>query len=296
MNKNPKLSSKSIAWISGGPSHIGTERPEIKSDGEGPPRKTLLKPFGLSKTVTTFEEFSLFTQDTGYVTDAERLGWSFVFRGLLEANGGPQLPDLPWWNAVPDACWSAPLGKGSGWAEMPYHPVVQVSLNDARAYADWVGGRLPTEAEWEHAARGGAQTARYPWGDEEPDDHNANLCNIWQGNFPNTNTCADGHYGTAPAHSFPPNAFDLYHMAGNVWEWCSDAFRIRSLSKAAKTRNVQARRDREHVLKGGSFLCHASYCWRYRIAARSGRPADNGTSNCGFRIAFDVDSSRTFLP
>lgn len=288
MNANIEhLPKDSVIWINGGNTHVGTNRPEIKTDGEGPLRKLRLKPFGMAQCTTTNVEFAAFVATTHYVTDAERFGWSFVFRGLIEKDAGPQPPDLPWWNAMDNACWKSPFGPGSNWQDLPDHPVVHVSLHDARAYANWVGGRLPSEAEWEHTARGGAQEARYPWGEDEPSDDNAGLCNIWQGAFPNENTLADGHYGTAPAKSFAANAIGFYNMAGNVWEWCSDPYRVRSLNRAAKERNAIAKKEGERVLKGGSFLCHASYCWRYRIAARSGRQADNGTSNCGFRVAFD---------
>ncbi|WP_421855016.1 formylglycine-generating enzyme family protein [Oricola sp.] len=283
----PHIDNKDIAWIEGGKSHTGTSRPEIKADGEAPVRPVVLKPYGIARAATTNREFSAFVEATGYVSDAEKIGWSYVFRGLLERQSGPQPPDLPWWNAVAGATWHTPLGPGSSWRDAPDHPVVHVSWSDARAYGEWAGGRLPSEAEWEHAARGGSHETRYPWGEDEPGDENFTHCNIWQGRFPHHNTAADGYYGAAPAVSFPANAYGLYNMAGNVWEWCDDRFRIRSVSKAAKLRNKQALDDDEKVLKGGSFLCHASYCWRYRIAARSGRQADNGTSNCGFRLAFD---------
>lgn len=147
---------------------------------------------------------------------------------------------------------------------------------------------MPTETEWEHAARGGRKDARYPWGDAEPDDDRNIFCNIWQGEFPDENTVRDGFYGTAPVDAFEPNPYGLFNMSGNVWEWCADRFRVRSVGKTARVRNKQANAEKEHVLKGGSFLCHKSYCWRYRIAARSGRPGDTSACNSGFRLAFDA--------
>jgi len=284
-----KNASFDIVWFDGGRSHIGTDRPEIKADGESPMRRITLKPFGMATTTVTFQDFAAFVDATDYVTDAETYGWSFVFRGLLPAPTGVQPPGLPWWNTMNGATWRHPLGPNSHWQDTPDHPVVHVSWNDAQAYCAWIGGRMPTEAEWEHAARSGSDPKRYPWGNDEPSDKNASHCNIWQGDFPNHNTEADGYYGTAPAKSFPPNEVGIYNMAGNVWEWCQDAFKVRSVSSAAKKRNAAAIKENEKVTKGGSFLCHASSCWRYRIAARMGRQADNGTSNCGFRVAFNSD-------
>ncbi|MFY0595596.1 MAG: formylglycine-generating enzyme family protein [Cognatishimia sp.] len=282
-----KNASFNISWFDGGKSHTGTDRPEIKADGESPMRRVTLKPFGIGTTTVTFADFAVFVDDTNYRTDAEHYGWSFVFRGLIPEHNGLQAPGLPWWNAMNGATWRAPLGNSSDWQTTPDHPVVHVSWNDAQAYAKWLGGRLPTEAEWEHAARGGPEPMRYPWGSDEPSDTNTQHCNIWQGIFPEKNTEADGYYGTAPAQSFPPNSAGLYNLSGNVWEWCEDQFKIRSVSSIAKKRNQFAKQENERILKGGSFLCHSSSCWRYRIAARSGRQADNGTSNCGFRVAFD---------
>jgi len=270
-------------------SFVGTDNPAIAEDGEGPARPVRLHAFELETETVTNSRFAAFIAETGYVTEAERFGWSPVFIGLLP-QGTPHIPTrgaTPWWVRVDGAYWKAPEGPGSDLCGRSVHPVVQVSWNDAWAFARWSGGRLPTEAEWEHAARGGFADPRYPWGDDEPHDE-AVYCNIWQGEFPHINTLADGHLGTNPVNTFAPNGAGLYDMSGNVWEWTADPFRIRSLSKAAKTRNAAAATQDEKTLKGGSFLCHKSYCYRYRIAARSALTAESSTSNVGFRVAYDV--------
>lgn len=274
--------------IAGGVSFVGTNDPAIPQDGEGPERVVALADFLLSPTSVTNRQFETFVDATGYVTEAERLGWSPVFDGSGQPAfaTAPVGDGLPWWHIVDGASWKCPEGPDSTIAERMDHPVVQVSWNDANAYADWAGGRLPREAEWEHAARGGAIRKRFPWGDEEPDDDKA-LCNIWQGNFPHHNSLRDGYKRTAPARSFEPNALGLFNMAGNVWEWSADAFRIRSMGISAQERNALAAQNGERVLKGGSFLCHISYCYRYRIAARIAMSPDSASSNVGFRIAFD---------
>ena len=164
-------------------------------------------------------------------------------------------------------------------------PQTHVSWHDATAYAAWAGGRLPTEVEWEHAARGALGDVRFPWGDDEPDDETFLPCNIWQGRFPQHNTASDGYAGTAPAASFAPNGYGLYNMAGNVWEWTADDFRIRSLKKQVKERLKSMQGFK--LAKGGSFLCHRSYCYRYRIAARSGISPDSTAAHQGFRVAWD---------
>lgn len=269
-------------------SFVGTKDPQIPLDGESPRRAVSLKPFWLEQNAVTNERFAAFVAATGYLTEAERFGWSPVFRGLL---GDPPPPPsnnpTPWWVIVDGACWSAPEGPGSTVADRSMHPVVQVSWVDAKAFAQWCGGRLPSEAEWEHAARGGLDNPRFPWGDAEPDDETV-FANIWQGQFPHNNTLTDGYMGTSPVESFLANGAGLFDMAGNVWEWTADPFRIRSLSRAAKQRNEHASRSQEKVLKGGSFLCHISYCYRYRIAARSALTAESCASNTGFRIAYNA--------
>ena len=162
---------------------------------------------------------------------------------------------------------------------------MHVTWNDATAFAAWVGGRLPTETEWEHAARGGLGDVRFPWGSEEPDDTSVFPCNIWQGAFPHHNRMGDGFLGTAPARSFAPNGFGLYNMVGNVWEWTSQPFRVSSVRSRVK--RLHAAKSGYKLAKGGSFLCHASYCYRYRIAARIGLSPDSSLSHQGFRLVYD---------
>jgi len=267
-------------------SFVGTDDPVIPQDGEGPRRTVKLAAFRIKSTATTNREFAAFVEATGYVTEAENSGWSAVFGGLLdETVAGTPADTLPWWARVDKAYWRTPEGPGSSIDRRMDHPVVHVSWHDARVYAHWCGGRLPTEAEWEHAARGDLADPRYPWGDDEPDDDNI-YCNIWQGAFPHNDLARDGYAGTCPVDSFAPNGRGIYAMCGNVWEWTSDPFRVRSNAKSARQRNAEALREREKLLKGGSFLCHKSYCHRYRIAARSALPPASATSNAGFRVCF----------
>ncbi|KEQ02297.1 hypothetical protein GV67_21165 [Pseudorhizobium pelagicum] len=274
-------------YIAGGPSFVGISDPIISLVGEGPKRKVHLSPFFIEKRAVSGSQFRSFVEATGYVTEAERYGWSFVFHLLLDEPGRHESPvETPWWRKVDGACWHQPEGPGSSLQGREDHPAVHISWADASAYAHWCGGRLPTEAEWEFAARGALVDPRFPWGDEEPSDERI-FCNIWQGQFPQVNDAVDGFVGTAPVESFLPNGYGLFNMVGNVWEWCSDTFKIRSVGKVARQRNADALRYSERVMKGGSYLCHISYCYRYRIAARSGRPADTSAGNTGFRVAFD---------
>lgn len=266
---------------------IGTGRPVIAADEEGPCRRTRLKPFSIMPISVTNEMFAAFMADTGFVTEAERFGWSYVFykavsADVIETQG---VAEAVWWRRVDGAHWRLVNGPGSEADWHPDHPVVHVSWNDARAFAAWAGGRLPSEAEWEHAARGGLGDVTYPWGEREPDDHSFLPCNIWQGRFPGENTGADGYRATAPARSFEPNGYGLYNMCGNVWEWTAEPYKVRSLSRQAQG---HARRMRGmKILKGGSYLCHKSYCFRYRIAARTGTTPDSTTAHQGFRLVFD---------
>ena len=282
--------------IQGGEFRMGGDDPDaFPDDGEGPVRTVRLSPFLIDATVVTNRQFATFVKATGYETDAERFGWSFVFHLLVGPEQRPHVldasvPGAPWWRAVSGATWRAPEGPGSTNADRPRHPVVHVSWRDAAAYAAWAGKRLPTEAEWECAARGGLDQARYAWGDELV-PRNRWRCNIWQGTFPDRNTEEDGHLGTAPVKSFAPNDFGLYEVAGNVWEWCADRW---STTWHADDR-PETRVDpagppdgAEQVIRGGSYLCHESYCNRYRVAARTRNTPDSSTGNMGFRCAVDV--------
>ncbi|WP_244317247.1 formylglycine-generating enzyme family protein [Micromonospora terminaliae] len=263
------------------------------ADGEGPVHEVTLGAFTIDATTVTNAAFATFVKATGYVTEAETLGVSAVFHlqtkaerhDILGAAGG-----TPWWHVVRGADWRHPYGPASSIADLQNHPVVQVTWNDARAYAAWAGKRLPTEAEWEYAARGGLDGARFPWGDELLPRGRWN-CNIWQGDFPRRNTAEDGFIGTAPVKQYAPNGYGLFNMVGNVWEWCEDWFAPDTYPLRAGTpvvdplgpQNPDAAGRR--VMRGGSFLCHDSYCYRYRVAARSGNTPDSAASNVGFRCA-----------
>lgn len=275
--------------IPGGIAFLGTASPIIVEDEEAPLRCKTIRPFEMAQTTVTNAEFQRFVGDTGHVTEAEHYGWSFVFWSdipdrLTETKG---VQGVEWWRRVEGADWyniTGPDTADEAWH--PDHPVVHVSWNDATAFAAWAGGRLPTEIEWEHAARGGLEDVPFPWGHDEPDDEHAVNCNIWQGRFPHLNTARDGYRTTAPAQSFKPNAYGVYNMVGNVWEWITDPFVVRSQKRSAKARRAATKGYR--LIKGGSFLCHRSYCYRYRIAARSGNSPNSATSHMGFRVVWDV--------
>jgi formylglycine-generating enzyme len=275
--------------LPGGEFLMGAEDADgFPADGEGPVRAVRVAPFLVDACAVSNDEYAAFVADTGYVTDAERLGWSYVFAGFLPAalrRGAPRPPETPWWCAVAGAAWHEPAGTGSGLEGLGRHPVVHVSWYDAAAYASWAGKRLPTEAEWEYAARGGLEQARYPWGDElDPDGEYR--CNIWRGTFPTRNTAADGYRGTAPVDAFAPNGYGLHNTSGNVWEWCADRWTTEHGGTDGGADGGPGHSTR--VMRGGSHLCHASYCNRYRVAARTANTPDSSTGHTGFRCARDA--------
>jgi len=280
-------SFENMIKLPGGKFLMGTnDKDGFPADGEGPVREITLDPFYIDANTVTNLQFSKFINATAYITEAERYGWSFVFYGLLsEENKKADFQvaaQTPWWCAIQGAKWNQPEGKGSDINERMDHPAVHVSWNDAMAYCSWANKRLPTEAEWEYAARGGLVQKKFPWGDELMQD-NEHHCNIWQGTFPDYNSLDDGYLGTAPAKSFQPNNFSLYNMAGNVWEWCSDWFSNDFHQSGPRINPKGPPNGEAKVMRGGSFLCHHTYCNRYRVAARSSNTIDSSTSNIGFR-------------
>ncbi|MCP5262345.1 MAG: formylglycine-generating enzyme family protein [Rhodoferax sp.] len=262
------------AWclVPAGSFMMGNEGPDaMPGDGEGPVRAVALDAFRIGATTVTNAAFAAFVRATHYVTDAERAGNSFVFYLQLPETTRRQMrhavSGLPWWLPVPDASWQRPEGPGSQVHERSLHPVVHVSWNDAVAYCRWAGTRLPSEAQWERAARGGLAGCRFPWGDDLFDARGLPRCNVFRGQFPNRPVPG---WQPAPiaAGAGEPNGFGLINACGNVWEWCAD-----ELASGVR------------ALRGGSFLCHDSYCNRYRVAARSSNTTTTSASNIGFRVA-----------
>ncbi|MBV0903523.1 formylglycine-generating enzyme family protein [Haloarcula salina] len=283
--------------LDGGTFRMGTDDDiGFPEDGEGPIRQVGLDPFFIDKYAVTNAEFLEFVRETGYRTDAERYGWSFVFEDFVadaDREAVQQsVAETPWWVAVQGASWLRPYGPSSSVLdskELLKHPVTHVSWRDATAYADWAGKRLPTEAEWEYAARGGLEGKRYPWGDELTPD-GEHRCNIWQGEFPENNTGTDGYVRTAPVNEYEPNDFGLFNPTGNVWEWCADWFSPEyHTTDAYDDENPTGPSDGDQrVMRGGSYLCHRSWCNRYRVAARSKNTPDSSTGNIGFRCVVDA--------
>jgi formylglycine-generating enzyme required for sulfatase activity len=311
--RRPPPPPAGMVWIPAGEFVMGTAD-NFKNKNELPPHRVKLDGFWMDETEVTNARFREFVEATGYVTTAEKpIDWEELKKQFPD--GTPKPPDdklrpgslvftpppgpVPtdkaevWWKWVNGASWRHPEGPDSTLDGRDDHPVVQVSWEDAAAFAAWAGKRLPTEAEWEYAARGGLAGKRYPWGDEPASDDGPHRANIWHGTFPHLNTKADGHERTAPVKSFPPNGYGLYDTAGNVWEWCADWYRPDAYTGAPKgALNPQGPPKAwdpadplapKRVTRGGSFLCHVTYCESYRTAARRGTVGDTGMSHIGFR-------------
>ncbi len=310
------LAPDGMVWIPGGKFTMGSQD-ESSRKNERPPHSVEVDGFWLDETTVTNEEFEKFVKATGYITTAEQKPiWEELKKQLppgavkpedsvlvpgsmvfTPSDGPVDLQDMAnFWRWVPGASWRHPEGPTSDLKGKMKHPVVQVSCFDAEAYAKWAGKRLPTEAEWEFASRGGLERKRFPWGDETMPNKKF-MANTWQGEFPYKNTGEDGFVGTAPVKSFPPNGYGLYDMVGNVWQWCSDWYRPDTYAQRAdepschnpagpsKSWSPINPAQEERVTKGGSFLCHISYCESYRPSARRGTPPDTGMSHIGFRCA-----------
>jgi formylglycine-generating enzyme required for sulfatase activity len=300
----PGPAPEGMVWIPGGRFDMGSEsgRPD-----ERPVHRVSVDGFWMSETEVTNAEFEAFVQATGYITIAERPLDPALYPGvdpallqpgsLMFAAPGRAVSlhnHFQWWEWSTGTSWRNPSGGESSYKDRLAHPVVHVSWDDALAYADWAGGRLPTEAEWEFAARGGLDGARFGWGDRPPEGGDAN---IWQGQFPVVNTGDDGFLETAPVRSYSPNPFGLYDMAGNVWEWVSDWYRPDYYADSP-AQNPEGPKDSfdpaepgaaKRVLRGGSFLCHDTYCESYRPSARMMNAPDTGTNHQGFRLVMDPD-------
>ncbi len=268
---------------------MGDESPwAYPGDGEGPVHEVSLPGFMLDRYSVTNAMFEEFVTSTGWRTDAEKYEWSFVFSGLLPDD----FPDTRavqgalWWRQVYGADWNHPEGPKTNLDGRDDHPVVHVSWNDAMAYCEWAGGRLPSEAEWECAARGGLVGQPFPWGaDLVPEGEHR--MNVFQGEFPQNDTGEDGFKGTCPVDAFEPNGLGFYNMTGNVWEWCSDRLQLDYYAQSPVESPLGPDTGAYRVQRGGSFLCHESYCRRYRVSARFGSDPTSSASNVGFRWASD---------
>jgi formylglycine-generating enzyme required for sulfatase activity len=286
-----KIGHSQMVKIPAGPFSMGTNNAlAYPTDGEGPRRIIELPEFWIDQMAVSNLDFSEFVEATGYVTEAEVSGWSFVPRYLVAELDIEFLigssASTPWWVGVKGAHWRQPRGPSSSSLDLQNHPVVHVSWEEANAFAQWSGKRLPTEAEWEKAARGGRENTLYPWGDDLMVDGKF-ACNIWQGEFPQFNSGEDGYLGTSPVTAFKPNGFELYNVSGNVWEWCSDWWSNNSNyidNYDGKILNsLSPVFSESKVIKGGSFMCHDSYCNRYRLSARASHSPKGFTAHIGFR-------------
>ncbi len=297
-----------MIWIPGGTFVMGSDNHYAE---EAPAHPVKVDGFWMDCTPVTNKEFARFVEETGYITFCEKAPDPALYPGALPEMLAPASSvfvkpphrvslqnHFQWWQYIPGASWREPQGKGSSIKGRDFHPVVHVAYDDVRAYAAWAGKELPTEAEWEFAALGGQDKKEFAWGDElaPKGKHQANT---WQGEFPWQNLSEDGYEGTSPVEAFPPNAYGLYDMIGNVWEWTDSWYSashpekktkaccIPNNPRGAKQEESHDHRDPAHiprkVMKGGSHLCAPNYCRRYRPAARMAQPVDTSTSHLGFR-------------
>ncbi len=290
-------STRGQARVAAGAFWMGDTHEEgYPADGEVPAREVQVSAFHVDVTTVTTQAFAAFVKATGHVTTAEQEGSSMVFhlayaeRAAREGRDGSDVVGVaegtPWWYAVAGATWRAPEGPGSSVTTRQNHPVVHVSHTDALAFAAWAGKRLLTEAEWEKAARGGLDRTRFPWGDEiRP--RGRHQMNTFHGDFPRESTGDDGWLTTAPVKTFAPNGYGLFQAAGNVWEWCADWFAPDAPTLTPSTDPAGLTEGETRVMRGGSYLCHDSYCHRYRVAARSSAHPTSSAGNLGFRCGND---------
>lgn len=308
MVSRPPAAPTGMIWIPGGEFTMGSD---TGPPNERPAHRVRLDGYYIDETEVTNTRFREFVDATGYVTTAEKKPeWEEMKKFLPEDAERPSpeqlvpgslvftppagpvdLRDFPsWWRYVPGTNWKHPEGPGSDLVGRENHPVVHVSFDDVEAFCKWAKRRLPTEAEWEYAARGGIEKAKFGWGNDSPTDSAAN---IWQGEFPRSNAKLDGFERTAPVGSFPANGFGLRDTAGNVWEWCSDWYRADAYTTRGKlTENPTGPTESldpqepwapKRIIRGGSFLCHVTYCESYRPSARRGSSTDTGLCHLGFR-------------
>lgn len=321
-HRESEMKSDMVA-IPGGTFWMGAGEDSLALPREFPAHPVTLSPFLMDVHEVTNRQFAAFVKATGYVTVAERpLDWEELSVQLPAGTPRPSSADLApgslvfsppgnpvglgdashWWSWVQGADWRHPLGPESGLDGVEDHPVVHVCHADAVAYAEWCGKRLPTEAEWEWAARGGLKGQPFPWG-SAPVDEGPAWCNTWSGRFPMDNTLRDGHYGTAPVGQYPPNGFGLFDMAGNVWEVCSDWYDPTHYTRSdlgqpernptgpETWRDPDDPLEPKRVMRGGSFLCNDSYCSSYRVTARMAHGQTTGMSHVGFRCVLGTQDS-----
>ena len=289
---NVKTNTDDMVHI-GGSFLMGTnDQEQFRLDGENPIRKIHVDEFYIDIKTVPNRDFKEFIDKTGYKTDADKFGWSFVFYKFISRRISSEVKEAvsgaEWGRKVEGASWNHPEGPGSNIKNRMDHPVVHVSWNDAQAYCNWSGKRLPTEAEWEFSASGGLEQNKYPSANTLT-PKGEYKCNIWQGIFLDKNTKSDGYESTAPSLSFEPNGYGIYNASGNVWEWCSDWFTATHIKNDMTQKNPKGpKTGTTKVTKGGSYLCHDSYCNRYRVSARTATTPDTSTGHTGFRCAVSL--------